>query len=176
VSGQQAGSGRRLGLAGSALLLALALQLSILPRLPVPGPAPDVVLVVVVALALAFRPAFGAGVGFAGGLALDLAPPADHPLGMWALVLTLVGYVTGFLADDVDRSGTVPLVTTAVAAAAATLAWTGLAILLGDPRVGWLPALAQLPLLVIYDVLIALFLVPAVLALARWADPEVVRP
>ena len=34
-------------------------------------------------------------VGFAAGLALDLAPPADHLAGRWALALVVVGYVAG---------------------------------------------------------------------------------
>ena len=41
--------------------------------------------------------------GFAAGLLLDLAPPADHVAGRWALALVLVGYLAGRVRQDVRR-------------------------------------------------------------------------
>ena len=64
------------------------------------------------------RPGFGLVCGFAAGLAADLVPPADHEVGRWALVLTLVGYLAGLGRDSSRRSAFVPLVVVAVAAAA----------------------------------------------------------
>ena len=40
----------------------------------------------------------------AAGLVLDLVPPADHEVGRWALVLTLVGYLAGLARDETRRS------------------------------------------------------------------------
>ena len=48
-----------------------------------------------IAAALVRGPDYAALVGFAAGLVLDLAPPADHTAGRWALSLVLVGYLTG---------------------------------------------------------------------------------
>ena len=56
---------------------------------------PNLCLLVVVAAALTRGPQFAAVLGFGAGLALDLAPPADHIAGRWALALVVVGYVAG---------------------------------------------------------------------------------
>jgi len=80
--------------------VALALQVTLFARLPLPGATPDLVLLVVVGLALSHGPAFGLVLGFAAGLASDLVPPADHEIGRWAFVLTLLGYLAGSARDD----------------------------------------------------------------------------
>ena len=81
---------------GALVATALMLQLSVLDVLPLPGGiAPDLVLLVVVAIALTSGPLFGLVTGFAAGLALDLAPPASHAIGAYALVFCLIGYVCG---------------------------------------------------------------------------------
>ena len=62
-------------------------------RLPLPGgAAPDLVLLLVTAIAVCTSPLTGALTGFAGGLALDVAPPAIHYAGEYALVFCLAGY------------------------------------------------------------------------------------
>ena len=45
--------------------------------------------------------------GFAAGVLIDLAPPADTLLGVNAIVYLAIGYVTGFVIDPRDR--TVPI-------------------------------------------------------------------
>ena len=90
---------------GALVASALVLQLTVLDLLPLPGGiAPDLVLLVVVALALTSGPLPGLVTGFAAGLALDLAPPASHAIGAYALVFCLVGYVCGRAAGEIDRS------------------------------------------------------------------------
>src|SRR5690348_16148633 len=62
-------------------------------RLPLPGATqPDLVLLLVTAIAVVTGPATGAITGFAGGLALDIAPPTAHYAGEYALILCLAGY------------------------------------------------------------------------------------
>ncbi len=58
-----------------------------------PGRAscPNLCLLVVVGAALTRGPQFAAVLGFVAGVALDLAPPADHVAGRWALALVVVG-------------------------------------------------------------------------------------
>ena len=56
---------------------------------------PNLCLLVVVAAALTVEAPFALLLGFTAGLTLDLAPPADHVAGRWALALVLVGYLAG---------------------------------------------------------------------------------
>lgn len=87
-----------------ATLAALLVQVTVLPHFAWQvgglGVVPDVVLLVVVATALATDTRYGTLTGFFAGLLLDLAPPADHVAGRWALALMVVGYVVGRLAHD----------------------------------------------------------------------------
>ncbi len=80
-----------------AVSVALVLQASVFSHLAVQGVVPDLVLLVVVAAGLAYGSEVGLVLGFGAGLLLDLAPPADHYAGRWALALMVVGYVAGRL-------------------------------------------------------------------------------
>ena len=81
------------------VVLALVLQVSLFPHLAQGwmghGVVPNLCLLVVVAAALVRGPEQAAVLGFVAGVLLDLAPPADHVAGRWALALVLVGYVAG---------------------------------------------------------------------------------
>lgn len=122
----------------SALLLttAVAVQTAVVNRLPLPwGAAPDLVVLTVTAIALRTSPVAGAVAGFAAGLAVDTAPPAEHELGRYAMALCLAGYLAGTLAERASGS-----VLRTVGAAAAATAVTGLGfafigLVLGDPRI-----------------------------------------
>jgi rod shape-determining protein MreD len=162
----------RVVLAVVLLIAALAAQLTILSRLPLPGATPDLVLLVVVALALAHGPAFGLVAGFGAGLASDLVPPADHTIGRWAFVLTVVGYLAGLAKNETRRSAFVPLIVVAVAAASSVLLYAGLGALMSDTHITWVAVSEILPTAVLYDVVLSAFVVPAVLALADRVEPD----
>ena len=115
-----------------------------------PGRRPTCVLLAVVSLALAHGPGFGLVAGFAAGLATDLVPPADHAVGRWALVLTLVGYFAGLAQGETRRSAFVPLFVVAVSAAASVLLYAGLGALINDPHVTWRAVSEILPTAVLY--------------------------
>ncbi|WP_161628027.1 hypothetical protein [Microbispora catharanthi] len=135
------------------VLVAPVLQVAVVNGLSLPGGHPDVVLVAVVALAPRLRPrpetrglpergaaggGAGAFLGFAAGLAADIAPPADHTIGRLALVMCLAGWVCARVAAD-GTAGRRAAVAAAVALGA-TLAGGVLAALLdGTP---WGTALA----------------------------------
>ncbi|WP_329564180.1 rod shape-determining protein MreD [Kitasatospora sp. NBC_01266] len=160
--------------AAPLILLALVLQVSVLGRLQLPGATPDLLLLVVVALALVFGPSAGCLTGFAAGLLADLAPPSDHAIGRYALVLCLIGYGAGLLGADPGRQRSVfaPLVVVAGAAVVSTLLYAGVGALVGDTaarHVG-LPSLAATAF--VYDLLLAPFVVPVVMLLARRLDPS----
>jgi rod shape-determining protein MreD len=166
---------RRLAFLTLLLVVALALQTSVVSRLGLPGATPDLVLLVVVSLALADGPLTGVVVGFTAGMALDLVPPADHAVGRYAFVLTLVGYLAGLARDEAERSAVRPFVVVAAAAAGATALYAGLGALFSDFGVDGGTLVGLLPTAVLYDVLLAPFVVPAVMALARRAEPDPVR-
>ena len=163
---------QRAAVAGALVLTALAIQVTLLSRLPLPGATPDLVLLVVVALALAGGPAVGLLTGFGAGLALDLAPPADHEIGRWAFVLTAIGYLAGMAQAETRRSAFVPLVVVAAAGAGSVLLYAALGALLDDPNVTWPAVERLLPTAVVYDVVLSAFALPAILALARRTEPE----
>jgi rod shape-determining protein MreD len=155
-------TGARVFAAGLAIALAVLLQGTLFARLPLPGGSPNVALLLVLALALAGGASVGLGCGFAAGLVLDVM--SDHPVGVLALCLALVGFAVGLLQTDPDRSVFWPMVVVAVAAAAAQLLFAALAGLLGA---GGGAALGQLPATVAYDVLLTPFVVPVVAAAER---------
>lgn len=162
----------RVAFAAVLVVVALALQVSVLTRLGLPGATPDVLLLAVVALALAHGPGFGLVTGFAAGLASDLVPPADHAVGRWALVLTLVGYLAGLARDETRRSAFVPLLVVGAAAAGSVLLYAGLGALISDPHISWLAVSRLLPTAVLYDVALSAFVVPAVLVTADRFEPD----
>jgi rod shape-determining protein MreD len=158
-------SATRAALLAVVALVALVIQQTVLSRLPLPGGRPDLVLLVVLAVALAGGELAGTLGGFGAGLLLDLT--ADHPLGLQALVLCLVGYVAGRFGDRAARSALGPLLTVAVGSAGAVLLYAGICALLSDPRASWSALARTLPGAVLYDVLLAPFVLPAVQALTR---------
>lgn len=164
---------RRSLLALAIVLTALLLQVVGLNRLPLPGGHPDLVLVVIVSLALVGGPSFGAVVGFAAGLAADLTPPADHAIGRLAFVYAIVGYAAGLLEDAEERSVFATVGVVAVGSAAAVLLFAGIGGLLGDARISWSSVTHELAATVIYDVVLAPFVVPVVSGAARRVEPEV---
>jgi rod shape-determining protein MreD len=157
------------------VLLGVLVDSVVLAPLNLPGAPPNVVLLVVAALALVFGSVGGAFTGFFAGLAVDVLPPADHLVGRYALVLCLVGYLVGLLREEARDSVLLALVTVAVAAAVATVAYSVLGGVLGDDRVGTATLVRSLPYSIVYDVVLAPFVVPWVMALARRAQPQVVH-
>ncbi|GAB3251885.1 rod shape-determining protein MreD [Nocardioides dilutus] len=161
------------------LLTALVLQVSVLPHIAVRGVVPDVLLLVVVAVGLRHGSEPAMILGFAGGLLLDLAPPADHVAGRWALALLAAGYLAGRMSGRMPgqvsaRSLRWPVLLSTVAAcafvASSVFALTGL--VLRDPLVG-VPALLETVLVaVVSDVLLGTLLVPLVLALDERLEPD----
>jgi rod shape-determining protein MreD len=156
-----------------AVLLAVAavLQSVVLSRIPLPGATPDLVLLVVVAVALTQGPTTGCVVGFAGGLLLDVVPPADSQVGRWALVLALVGWFAGRAEDAASSSALVPVLVVGLASAGAVLGYAVVGFILNDPRVDLSALVRALPTAVLYDVMLAPFLMPLLMKVTRRVDP-----
>jgi len=160
---------RRLAVA-LVLLAAAVLQPTVVARLQLPLGAPQLVLAVLAVLALVEGPLVGAVGGFSVGLLSDLL--SDHAVGRDALVLTLVGYVTGLVRDEGDRSALVPLAAVAASTAAALLLAAAASAVFGEARAGARGLLTATAGAVLYNVLLTPFLFPALRALLTRLDPE----
>ena len=166
----------RILLSAVLVVVALVVQVSVFARLGLPGAVPDLMLLVVIGLALVYGPVGGCLVGFGAGLLADLAPPSDHAVGRYALVLCVLGYGAGLLRPESGqiRSVLTPLLVVAGAAFTATLLYAGVGALVGDTAARHVGIGSLLLTAVIYDMLLAPFVVPAVMALARRGATEAV--
>ncbi|WP_329195180.1 MULTISPECIES: rod shape-determining protein MreD [unclassified Streptomyces] len=164
----------RILLSATLIVVALVIQVTVLGRLQLPGAVPDLLLLTVVALALVYGHLSGAFVGFGAGLLADLAPPADHAAGRYALVLCIVGYLVGLVRPDNGRfrSAWGPLTTVVAAAIGSTLLYAGVGALVGDTAARHVGLTELLFTATLYDLLLAPFTVPLVMALARRAEND----
>jgi rod shape-determining protein MreD len=161
---------RRALLSAVGVIAALVLQLTVVNRLPWPGgAAPDVVLLVVVALGLYSSPAAGAVTGFLAGLSLDIAPPGSYLIGTYALAFCLVGYgcgrLRGLLGDSVWRS----VGAAVLAATAGEVLVSAVGRLVGNPQVTWSAIRQVLPATIVYDAVLAPFVLYLVMRVLTWA-------
>ncbi|MER5254096.1 MULTISPECIES: rod shape-determining protein MreD [unclassified Streptomyces] len=164
----------RILLSSTLIVVALVIQVSVLARLQLPGAVPDLVLLTVLGLALVYGHVGGALIGFGAGLLADLAPPADHAAGRYALVLCVVGYLAGLAKPETGRlrSATAPLVVVVGAAIGSTLLYAGVGALVGDTAARHVGLGGLLFTAALYDLLLAPFTVPLIIALARRAEND----
>ncbi|GFE16958.1 rod shape-determining protein MreD [Streptomyces glebosus] len=164
----------RILLSAPLVVVALVIQVTILARLQLPGAVPDLLLLVVVGLALVHGHVGGALVGFFAGLLADLAPPSDHAIGRYALVLCVIGYAAGLTKPESGRhrSATLPLIVVIGAAIVSTLMYAGVGALVGDTAARHVGIVGLLLSATLYDLLLAPFVVPLVMALARRTEGE----
>ena len=160
------------------LLLAVTLQLAVVNRAPLPGgAAPDLVLLVTVAVAACAGPVTGMLTGFCGGLALDIAPPAAHLAGEYALVFCLVGYLCGRARNAViyatgEQTIVNSLTLMGLGAAAGEAGKAALGMMLSDPDVTGPVIKHVLPVAVVYDLLLCPFAYWLVSLVLRRPLPE----
>ncbi len=153
------------------LLAAVVLQVSFFGYFAWDGVVPNLVLLVVVAAGLIRGPEFAAALGFVGGLAIDLVPPADHVAGRWALALVVVGYLAGRVRQYDGRSSVVALSTVAACSFVGTSIYALSGMLLRDPSIPVAEALRVIPEALLYDLLMAPFVLPPVMRLFRRMRP-----
>jgi len=164
----------RILLSSALIVVALVIQVSVLARLHLPGAVPDLLLLTVLGLALVYGHVGGALVGFAAGLLADLAPPADHAAGRYALVLCVIGYLAGLAKPENGRlkSAIGPMIVVVAAAVGSTLLYAGVGALVGDTAARHVGLVGLLISAALYDLLLAPFVVPGIMALARRADND----
>jgi len=88
------------------IIVTVVVQTSLAPYLTVLGAKPDVALVMVICLAMMRGPVWGASVGFAAGLLIDIA--LFQTLGISSFLFTLAGYFSGRYAEGVDPASWFP--------------------------------------------------------------------
>ncbi|MEU1194691.1 rod shape-determining protein MreD [Streptomyces sp. NPDC005813] len=164
----------RMLLSATLVVVALVIQVSVLARLHLPGAVPDLVLLTVLALAMVYGHVSGALIGFGAGLLADLAPPADHAAGRYALVLCVIGYLAGLAKPETGqlKSATGPMAVVVAAAIGSTMLYAGVGALVGDTAARHVGLSSLLLTAAVYDLLLAPFVVPALMALARRADND----
>ncbi|MFD7016763.1 MULTISPECIES: rod shape-determining protein MreD [unclassified Streptomyces] len=164
----------RVLLSAALIVVALVIQVSVFARLQLPGAVPDLMLLTVLGLALVYGHVGGAFVGFGAGLLADLAPPADHAAGRYALVLCVIGYLAGLAKPDHGRlrSAVGPMVVVVGAAIGSTLLYALVGALVGDTAARHVGLLSLLFTAAVYDLLLAPFTVPLIMAIARRAEND----
>jgi rod shape-determining protein MreD len=171
------------------VMLALVLQVTLFPHMAPGwighGVVPNLCLLVVVAAALVRGPEQAAVLGFVTGVLLDLAPPADHVAGRWALALVLVGYVAGRMRPEpgsgegsrpnVRPSATAVIATVAASSFVGTSVYAISGLLLQDPVVSVGDLLPVILASVVWDVLLTPLVLPGLMRLFTALEPRPVR-
>jgi rod shape-determining protein MreD len=126
---------------------------------------PNLALIVVVAASIARGPQLGAVVGFTAGLLIDLAPPADHVAGRWALALVLVAVLAGRVRGDARRSPLAGLTTVAVCSFVGTSLFALSGVVLGDHALPPGEMVQVIGIALLWDLVVAPFALPPLMAL-----------
>ena len=165
-------SALRWAIALLAVTFALVLQVTLFPHLAWHGIVPNLCLLVVVAAALTVEAPFALLLGFTAGVALDLAPPADHVAGRWALALTLVAFLAARVRQDVRPTALAVVGTVAASSFAATSVFALSGMLLADPAMSVTGLLEVVLVAVLWDVLLTPFVLPPLMRLFTRLGPE----
>src|SRR3954454_11265160 len=165
----------RVGVAAALVVVALVLQVAVFPHLAWEGIVPNFCLLVVVAAAIVRGPAFAVTLGFCAGLMLDLAPPADHVAGRWALALVVVGYVAGLMRQDTRPSATTVVATVAASSFIGTSVYALSGLVLGDAVAGTGDLVRVVLVALLWDVLLTPLVLPGVMRLFPRLEPSGAR-
>jgi rod shape-determining protein MreD len=162
----------RWAVAFAAVVLALTLQVSLFPHVAWHGIVPNLCLLVVVAAALTVEAPFALVLGFAAGLTLDLAPPADHIAGRWALALTVAAFLAARVRQDQKPSALAVIGTVAASSFVATSLFALTGVLLKDPTMSISGLLEVVLVAVVWDVLLTPFVLPPLMRLFSRLSPQ----
>jgi rod shape-determining protein MreD len=160
----------------AAVVVALVVQVSLFPHLAWHGIVPNLCLLVVVGAALTVEAPFALVLGFAAGLTLDLAPPADHIAGRWALALTIAAFLAARVRQDVKPTALAVVGTVAAASFVATSLFALTGVLLSDPTMSIAGLLEVVLVAVVWDVLLTPFVLPPLMKLFARLSPQWATP
>lgn len=158
---------QRIALRIAVVLTVVLVQVTVVNRMHLPLGAPDLLLVVVVAFALIGGPQRGAVLGFFAGFTADVLPPTYHYAGELAFAYAVIGYLAGLLEAGEESSVATIIGVVAGASVGVVLLYAGLGDLLGNAHITAGATIHALAGTVVYDVVLAPFVVPLVSAAAR---------
>ena len=164
--------GLRWAIALGAVVLALVVQVTLFPHLAWHGIVPNLCLLVVVAAALTVEAPFALLLGFVAGVTLDLAPPADHLAGRWALALTIAAFLAARVRQDQKPSAMTVVSTVAAASFVASSLFALSGIVLSDPAMSIGGLLEVVLVAVVWDVLLTPFVLPPLMRLFTRLSPQ----
>jgi rod shape-determining protein MreD len=153
----------RSALITGVVLLAVTAQVAVFSLFSVNGVVPNLALIVVVAASIARGPQFGAVIGFVAGLLLDLAPPADHIAGRWALALVIVAILAGRVRGEARRNPLAAVTTVAVCSFVGTSVFALSGLVLGDHALPVQEMIQVIGISVLWDVVMAPLLLPVLM-------------
>ncbi|HWC34588.1 MAG TPA: rod shape-determining protein MreD [Mycobacteriales bacterium] len=162
---------QRIVLRLAVVITVVLVQACVINRMRLPLGGPDLLLVVVVAFALVGGSQRGALLGFFAGLLADVMPPTDHFAGELAFAYTIVGYLAGMLDAGEESSVLTIIAVVAGGSVAVVLLFAGLGDLLGNAHISAGATVHALAGTVVYDVILAPFVVPLLSAAARRLEP-----
>ncbi|HEX2272836.1 MAG TPA: rod shape-determining protein MreD [Acidimicrobiales bacterium] len=146
------------------VVTALVLHLAVLSRLRLFGVMPDLMLLLAVTAGLTGGPSAGSAMGFAAGMVVDLF--LDTPLGLSALVFTLVGFAMGTVGTGILRAAWwIPVVAAFVASAAGEVFFALAGYVVGQTEM----VTARLALIAPVVGLLNAVLAPLVVRMTGWA-------
>jgi len=146
------------------VLAVLIVHTTLLTSFHFEGVTPDSMLLLTVAGGITAGPTLGALMGFACGLAIDLF--LQTPLGLSALVFSLVGYAVGSVQTGILRtSWWIPIFTALVASAAGELLYAVVGAVIGQPHL----VTFRLPLIALLVGVMNAALAPVALRMVKWA-------
>ena len=146
------------------ILTVLIFDLSVFSRIRVAGVMPDLMLLLAVAAGITGGEVRGAVVGFASGMVVDLF--LQTPLGLSALVFSVVGYAVGAAQSGILRaSWWIPILTAFLASAAGALLFALAASVVGETSL----VTARLGLVVLLVGAMNALLTPLAVRMMAWA-------
>lgn len=155
--------------------MAVVAQSVLFRHVSIEGVVPNLALVVTVIGAIARGPQFGACLGFGAGLLLDVAPPADHVAGRWALALVLVGFLAGRIRQDARSSTLTAVLVVGAASFIGTSVYALTGLVVDDHSWAMGEMLQVVVISVLWDLALAPFLVPVLFRLLDATTPQRVR-
>lgn len=156
----------------AAVTAALVVQVSLFPHLAWHGIVPNLCLLVVVAAALSSQASTAMVLGFTAGLVLDLAPPADHLAGRWALALTVVAFLAARVRPDVKPTVLAVVATVAASSFVGTSLYALTGLLLGDGATSVGGVLEVIGVALVWDVALTPLVLPPLMRLFARLQPQ----
>jgi rod shape-determining protein MreD len=154
----------------AALFVAAILQAGLAPYLSIGGVVPNFLLLVVITIGLVEGPGPGAAVGFSAGLIFDLL--GSGPVGPMLLVLTLTGFLTGLMHENMFAEGwLLPLTVLAVATLSAEVAYGLILVLLDAGGPFWSTFFTKMLPGAVYNTAVALLVYPLLARFLRHDRP-----